>query len=1251
MKKLWTLGIFALASVLCMGQTTTVSGTSITDSDGTVWVNGNVTVQFYPNPATPNVASYKVCSTGASLSAAVLNQGPLSLDGAGNFSATVYDNTKICPSGSQWQFTVCPLATSKCGVATTSVSGTTQNITSQIDSAIPAPRFPATIGNYGYADVEAVLQLVPGGIYYNTPDLCYRVWNGASWGCSINNATLPLSIANQVTNPSVVFHVNSNSVYVGTPDGTTQKPFTTIGAAMAAMTQSIAYGLSCDDGLVHTENLSTGPSAPTSITLYGNQCSLTSSSALTFLQPIYDYGFGFTGTVNGANSAQPSIIEGAVFNGVINVSGALSIVQSEFVNSSTINIGAGSTLYVVQSIVNGHLIGAAGASLTLDNVQMNSGGFASNINWNSGGQLTILNGSKLIDGGVSPNVACQNGALSTSPNVIGANVTMNVGIQCGSAYTTIDASAVVPSIYSGTNTSYSSIQCTGTGSSQACSTLGSVTAGSIISNIAGPVVNLLQYAACDGATDDRVAIGSAITAAGALAASTGSAYLYVPDGRVCLINSNPNSAVSYNALETLPPGVGIKGSGTIKIGNGVNFDSLFAWTSAPTPTTFEDFTVDLNGANNPISTDPTLGTINRRAVFQAYVTGGNGLTFKNLTFKNGNGVWSIATAANNVTINGNHWLNWGLNSSVNFDASLIYSNPVFGTTVTNNDFTAGGPALRSAIEVHNNDAVIQGNRVYGFPIGIVYAANPATIGTTVARVNISGNDTYTEAGCILIAPQNGFIDNLNVVNNTCHMDRQNLSTNYVLTGEEQGIAWAFGFNYGLSNFKFDNNTVEWVTETSSQTVQAQMAGISLYNGSLSSNATLVNGEVAGNTVTNAPTACFNFFPTSETNLLVRNNLAINCTATSASLPGGNVSGGFAFQLGTGGKVSGLVVENNHAIDTRATTKLQTGFQWIGAAGDGAPTGASFTSGNTVTFAGTATADFNFYNSGPIINLNAPGGPSGGYINFVSMTSGNYTPLGATVYDPNSITLWTNASANGLAWIQNYLGSLSNGSGLVITGAQMAALTGVHGTSGTKIQFSDGTGATGTVATFASDGSVTGGADLWLPEKIVPANCNNTTAGNGMSLPTSGAPTAICRTGTYVQTGYLQFAASQSAQWQDEVPGDWDSANGPYVRVNFTQAAATASQLIIFTVAAVCSTTTDDTVWPAVQTFSTTTTGSTINTQYSQTLKLNSTTMANCAAGSMINFQISTSSGSNATTNLQMVTVTWPHKTPGVSEAN
>ena len=69
------------------------------------------------------------------------------------------------------------------GSVTTPVSGSGQSITTLIDAAIPAPRFPAVIGNYGYADVEAILQLVPGNIYYNVTNSCYRGYNGSIWGC------------------------------------------------------------------------------------------------------------------------------------------------------------------------------------------------------------------------------------------------------------------------------------------------------------------------------------------------------------------------------------------------------------------------------------------------------------------------------------------------------------------------------------------------------------------------------------------------------------------------------------------------------------------------------------------------------------------------------------------------------------------------------------------------------------------------------------------------------------------------------------------------------------------------------------------------------------------------------------------------------------------------------------------------------------------------------------------------------------
>ena len=180
MKK-W-LGFFGalLFSGVAIAQTTIVVGVA-TDSDSTLWANGTVSVQFVPNPSQPNLNVYRI--NGAPLSSAVTMQGPISLGSGGSFSVTVYDNTQVTPSGSQWQFTICPQATSKCGSVTTPVSGSGQSITTLIDAAIPAPRFPAVIGNYGYADVEAILQLVPGNIYYNVTNSCYRGYNGSIWGC------------------------------------------------------------------------------------------------------------------------------------------------------------------------------------------------------------------------------------------------------------------------------------------------------------------------------------------------------------------------------------------------------------------------------------------------------------------------------------------------------------------------------------------------------------------------------------------------------------------------------------------------------------------------------------------------------------------------------------------------------------------------------------------------------------------------------------------------------------------------------------------------------------------------------------------------------------------------------------------------------------------------------------------------------------------------------------------------------------
>ena len=181
MKKLLAL----LGTLLCIGsvslaQTTTVSGTVI-DSDGTTWTNGTISAQFVPNPSQQNISIYNI--NGVPLSQAVTTQGPISLGGAGTFSFSVYQNAAITPSGSTWQYTICPNASTKCGVFTIAAVGSTQSLTSMIPAIIPAPRFLAVAGAYGYADIETINQQPVGGTYWNTSASCQKYYNSLSWNC------------------------------------------------------------------------------------------------------------------------------------------------------------------------------------------------------------------------------------------------------------------------------------------------------------------------------------------------------------------------------------------------------------------------------------------------------------------------------------------------------------------------------------------------------------------------------------------------------------------------------------------------------------------------------------------------------------------------------------------------------------------------------------------------------------------------------------------------------------------------------------------------------------------------------------------------------------------------------------------------------------------------------------------------------------------------------------------------------------
>ncbi len=272
--------------------------------------------------------------------------------------------------------------------------------------------------------------------------------------------TNPLAIGYQTTNPSTTLHVNSASAYGGTPDGTEQKPFTTLLDALADMTQSAAYTVIFDQGGSYSLTSGTFPPFPTALEIYCNGASVAISGMQTIPVPLIQHNCYFSGSAEGTATSAPSILYGGNVSGDFTIgSGTVTYYGTTISGATTITIAAGGTVYAHHVNWSGQIVsGGAGALLVVDGQStLTAGGFSSNLNFNAGGRFEILDGTTLTNSGVSPNIAGQDGASSSAPNIIGDNVSMNKGMQCGSAYCAISNSAVVPSIYSGTNTYYAGL--------------------------------------------------------------------------------------------------------------------------------------------------------------------------------------------------------------------------------------------------------------------------------------------------------------------------------------------------------------------------------------------------------------------------------------------------------------------------------------------------------------------------------------------------------------------------------------------------------------------------------------------------------------------------------------------------------------------------------------------------------------------------------------------------------------------------
>ena len=135
------LAFLSLAAPRARAQSQTAVTATITDPNGIAYAGGTVKAQLVPagGPA-PCVV------IGGNCVAIPGTAGPAPLDSTGKFVVNLYPNGSITPSGTSWLFTVCinpgvlpPWGTGQqCFNVTETISGSSQNITADMDAAAPA---------------------------------------------------------------------------------------------------------------------------------------------------------------------------------------------------------------------------------------------------------------------------------------------------------------------------------------------------------------------------------------------------------------------------------------------------------------------------------------------------------------------------------------------------------------------------------------------------------------------------------------------------------------------------------------------------------------------------------------------------------------------------------------------------------------------------------------------------------------------------------------------------------------------------------------------------------------------------------------------------------------------------------------------------------------------------------------------------------------------------------------------------------
>lgn len=454
--------------------------------------------------------------------------------------------------------------------------------------------------------------------------------------------------------------------------------------------------------------------------------------------------------------------------------------------------------------------------------------------------------------------------------------------------------------------------------------------------INGDAVNVLDYGAVnDGVTDSTSAIQAAIDAASA----TGK-WLYVPAGTYKIIpattidDEDPSFVTKVGMLIRSNMHIWAEPGAIFKIANNVSTDAnpqsmgMFGTDTPLSKVSWYNLTMDMNGANNPISPlrPTTYSRYNQSQILVSGKPGGvvaymDDVHIENCTFINNPGVCDLVMAQSNQVgasigrrwrIIGNLFGNGGLDTD---DHTAVYAwadDVEFSSNIVQNTALPNVTGGNTCYEIHGNRHKITNNTFQKYYRGIWVSSNltnsavvDCIISNNVFETAYYGIDFFRTAAVL------GKTNNLLITNNTFRFD------DYVITPGPAPlikVAIQIASEYEQGFVLIDGNT----GTSTDNVVGTNFVSVISQNVAAQPQTDIV--------VSNNKTKGFTFFAGIDTRVNVSGlgnvTLSNNTYIEPFTTPTWTIALGISVQ--TPQAIKTLVLSNNNFIDERLPSKITYG---------------------------------------------------------------------------------------------------------------------------------------------------------------------------------------------------------------------------------------------------------------------------------------------------------------------------------------